>query len=210
MKMIRPIPFLALLGTLLVAGCGGIIELPNSGEPATIYNLTALDSPRGEGTRLMLMVEDPTTSGGLDVSKIARRSSPNELQYFAGVRWNTRSSRMFQDILAQSFENTGQYVTTSRGGAVVPSKFELQTEIRDFQAEFYNGTYAPTVHVRLSLNLVRMGPLEIVDTTIIDVRVPANGNDIYAIIAAFEGATHQAMQESIDWTLGLLQAEKTP
>ena len=120
---------------------------------------------------------------------------------------NGRSSRMLQNILAESFENTGQHVSTSRGGAVVPSKFELQTNIRDFQAEYFYGARVPTIHVRLSLDLVRLGPLEIVGTRIVDVEVPAQGESMSAIIAAFEDATHQAIRQSIDWTLSQLQAQ---
>jgi cholesterol transport system auxiliary component len=193
-----------------LASCGSLVELPNSGAAPALYNLTALDSPQanGSGNGQMLMIEDPTTTGGLDLRTIARRPSANELQYFSGGRWNTRTSTMVQAVLAESFENAGQQVSMGRGGAVVPSKYELQIEIRDFQAEYFDGSASGDVHIRMALTLVQLAPLQVVGTKVISVHQEPYSNGLSAIIDAFDRANHTAMDQAITWTTSLIDAAK--
>ena len=190
--------------SFLAVGCSSLVELPNSGEAPQLFNLTAVDSLPDRGSDQMLMVEDFTSAGGIDVSHIARRPSANELQYFSGARWNSRLANMLQSVLVQSFENAGQQVSMGRGGAVVPSKFELQVEIRDFQAEYFDGSNTPTIHIRLAVKLVKLSPLAVVGNTIIDVREDAFDQRMPSIIAAFDRANHEAMTRAIAWTTPLV------
>lgn len=200
----RSIIGLAIMLTL--GACGPLIELPNSGPAPDIYNLTAHSSAVVAGTDLMLLVEDPTARGGLDVTLIARRSAPTELQYFKRARWAERTPAMLQAVIAESFEASGQRVTRARGGAVVPSRFELQVDIRNFQAEYFGGSDVPRVHVSLALNFVRLGPLEMIDTVVIDRAVYASGTDMRSVIAAFDEATQGAIADMIKWTIGNIKA----
>ena len=190
--------------SLLAAGCGALVELPNSGSAPQLYNLTAIDTLSSSGSDQMLMIEDPTSAGGLDVSHIARRPSTNELQYFSGVRWNARLANMVQSVLVESFENAGQQVSMGRGGAVMPSKFELQVELRDFQAEYFDGSNTPTIHIRLAVKLVLLSPLTAVGNTIVDVREDAFDARMPSIIAAFDRANHEAMARTISWATPLV------
>ena len=207
--MIKPLKRLLPAGLLVLAlaACGSIVELPNSGDAPSLYNLTALDSPQGTGTDKMLMIEDPTAIGGLDERYIARRPSPNELQYFGGVRWHTRASNMVQATLAESFEKVGQPVSIGRGGAVVPPKYELQIDIRDFQAEYYSGN-TPDIHIRLSVDLVQMVPLKIVGTREFDISRRADNATMTAIIDGFDRANRAAQAAIIDWALPLMTTDQ--
>ncbi len=186
--------------TLATSACGSIVDLPNSGEAPALYNLTALSSPAPVGTDQMLLVEDPVMAGGLDVRNIARRPSRNELQYFAGARWSVRTSNMVQAVLAETFENAGQAVMAGRGGAVVPPKFELQLEIRDFQAEFYGTQTRPDVHVRIAIKLVQLSPLNVLMTSVVDVTQQSYGGDMPSVIDTFDAVNHEAMAQIVDLT----------
>jgi len=190
--------------SLGLVGCGSIVELPNSGDAPALYNLTALEKPSAKGNSRMLMIEDPTATGGLDTRTIARRPSANELQYFSGGRWNTRVSAMVQAVLAESFENSGQQVSSGRGGAVVPAKYELQIDVRDFQAEYFDGSASGEVHIRMALSLVQLGPLKIVGTKVIDVRQQPHGGGLSSVVDAFDRANHKAIDQAIDWTTSLI------
>jgi cholesterol transport system auxiliary component len=186
---------------VLAGACGSIVELPNSGEAPSLYNLTALSSPTAVGTEEKLLIEDPVTTGGLDVRNIARRPSSNEMQYYAGARWSGRLSNMVQATLAETFENAGQAVTSGRGGAVVPPRFELQLEIRDFQAEFYNSPTRPDIHVRIAVKLVQLSPLRVLVTSVVDVTQQAYGGDMRSVIDAFDTANHEAMDQIVELTV---------
>lgn len=189
-----------VLITALLGACGGLIKLPNDGPAPGLYNLTAPETIDARGTKSLLLVEDPTSANGLDTTLIARRSSPNELQFFAGARWAGRPAVMVQNVLVESFERAGQTVTQARGGAVAPARFELQVQIRDFQAEYFQGATTPQVRVRLALTLVGLGPVAVVGQKVVEAKVQATSPNIDAVITAFDQAVHDALTESVQWT----------
>jgi len=193
-----------VLITALLGACGGLIKLPNDGPAPGLYNLTAPETIDARGTGALLLVEDPTSANGLDTTLIARRSSPNELQFFADARWAGRPAVMVQNVLVESFERAGQTVTQARGGAVAPARFELQVQIRDFQAEYFQGATTPQIRVRLALTLVGLGPVAVVGQKVVEAKVQATSPNIDAVIAAFDQAVHDALTESVQWTTGEL------
>ena len=189
-----------VLITALLGACGGLIKLPNDGPAPGLYNLTAPETIDARGTRALLLVEDPTSANGLDTTLIARRSSPFELHFFADARWAGRPAGMVQNVLVESFERAGQTVTQARGGAVAPARFELQVQIRDFQAEYFQGATTPQIRVRLALTLVGLGPVAVVGQKVVEAKVQATSPNIDAVIAAFDQAVHDALTESVQWT----------
>jgi cholesterol transport system auxiliary component len=195
-----------LLVPLLLGACGGLIKLPNSGPAPGLYNLTAPDTVDAKGTKQLLLIEDPTASGGLDTTMIARRSSPNELQFFADARWIGRPTVMLQNTLVEAFERAGQTVTQARGGAVAPARYELQVQLRDFQAEYFQGAVTPQVRVRLALTLVKLGPITVTGQKVVEAKVAATAPNLEAVIAAFDQAVHDALGETVAWTTGELAA----
>ena len=197
---------LPLLLPVLLTACGGLVKLPNSGPAPGLYNLTAPSSVGAQGTQTLLLIEDLTVSGGLDSTLIARRSSPNELQFFAEARWAGRPSIMLQNTLVEAFERADQAVTQARGGAVVPAKYELQVNLRDFQAEYFQGAQTPTVRVRLAVNLVRLGPLAPAGRKIVETTVAATSGEMPAVIAAFDQAVHDALTDTVTWTTEQIRA----
>ncbi len=197
-----------VLITALLGACGGLIKLPNDGPAPGLYNLTAPETIDAQGSRSLLLVEDPTSANGLDTTLIARRSSPNELQFFAGARWAARPAAMVQNVLVESFERAGQTVTQARGGAVAPAGFELQVQIRDFQAEYFQGATTPQIRVRLALTLVRLGPVAVVGQKVVEAKVQATSPNVDPVIAAFDQAVHDALTDSVQWTTAELARAK--
>lgn len=197
-----------LLIPALLAACGGLIKLPNDGPAPGLYNITAPQSVAARGTSALLLIEDPTATGGLDTTLIARRSSPNELQFFAGARWAGRPTAMVQGVMVEAFERAGQTVTQARGGAVAPARYELQVEIRDFQAEYFQGAVTPQIRVRLALTLVQLGPVAVVGQKVVEAKVAATSPDIDAVITAFDQAVHDALGETVQWTTGALASAR--
>jgi cholesterol transport system auxiliary component len=195
-----------LLLPALLSACGGLIKLPNSGPAPGLYNLTAPENVDAQGTQSLLLIEDPTSVGGLDTSMIARRSSPNELQYFAAARWAGRPTVMLQNALVESFERAGQMVSQARGGAVVPAKYELQVQLRDFQAEYFHGAVTPEVRVRLAVTLIRLGPIAPAGHKLVEAKVRATSGEMGAVITAFDQAVHDALSGTVVWTTGQLRA----
>ena len=90
---------------------------------------------------------------------------------------------------------------------VASAGYELQLQLRDFQAEYFQGATTPEVRVRLSVTLVRLGPLAPVGQKVVEAKVRANSANIGAVITAFDQAVHDALTETVTWTTGQLAAK---
>ena len=78
----------------------------------------------------------------------------------------------------------------------------LQSELRDFQAEFAGD--APTAHLRLVGKLVRMPDRRIIANIAIEQKVAAGGGSLPEIVDAFARAASEAFQEVV---VGVLTAQ---
>lgn len=189
-----------LAGALVAAGCGSLIELPDSGPAPSLYNLTPakVSGVAYSGTKQLLLAE-PTAGRGLDSNRIARRPSRTELQFFAGARWSERLPRMVEGLILEALEEGGAKVSTTRDAAGIPADYRIQVEIRDFQAEYFDGALAPDIRVRLNVRIIQLGPLQIVATKAFEARVPSSGAQISAIIDSFNQASRDVIAEATAW-----------
>jgi cholesterol transport system auxiliary component len=185
-----------------LAACEGI--LPKFGGPApNLYTLTpkstfAKGLPR---VNWQLVVEEPVASGGLNVERIALRASPTELKYFARASWTERAPRMVQTLLVESFENSGAIVAVSRKAIGLRSDYNLKTDMREFQAEYFSADGIPTIRVRLNAKLVKQPLRAIVASKTFEATMKAEGKRIQQVIQAFDKALGKVLRHTVEWTL---------
>jgi len=194
----RLLPGLALL---LAVACAPLIP---QGPAADLYNLTPKTTfPEGLPTvDWQLVVEEPVAAGGLDTDRIALRPSATEIKYFAGSRWNERAPRMVQTLLVESFENTGHIVAVGRQVIGLRSDFNLKTELREFQAEYFDGTHLPpTVRVRINAKIVSQPRQEIIASRTFEAVVDTNTNTVPAVVRGFDDALGRVLKELVSWVL---------
>ena len=192
--------FLTCVGaSLLLSGCSLI-----SPTPPQLYMLPSkhtydTDLPL---VRWQLIVDVPVAPESLDTARIALSHNPTKLDYFADSAWTDRAPLMIQGLVIESFENTGKIVAVGRQDTDLRADYVLQTELRDFEARYYNGTeQPPEIYVRFGAKLVKMPDREIIGDTNIVQKVPASRNDIESIIGAFDDALGSAMKHLVEWTL---------
>ena len=197
--MRRVLPLLALL---LLGACSSL--LPSSGPAPDLYTLSpATRFPDGlQRADWQLMIEEPSAVGGVDSNRIAVQPTPNEVRYFAEVRWVERAPRLVQGLLVESFERSRAIAAVERYTVGFKADYVLRSEIRDFQAELF-GADAPVVHVRLTAKLVRASRQDILWSRDFEARVPADSVTVTAtdIIAGFDQALGQVMAELVAATL---------
>ena len=70
----------------------------------------------------------------------------------------------------------------------------LDSEVRDFQAEYTEGRNAPAVHVTIIGRLIRISDRALVDTISATAKRDAADNKMGAVAAAFEAAAQQVAQ----------------
>ena len=196
---------LALTATL--SACG--FTLPGSGPAPDIYDLSPKSSFDEDlpNIQLQLVVEEPSSARGIDSDRITLRPSPIEIKYFAGVRWVDRAPRMVQILLVESFENTGKIVAVGRQSIGLRPDFSVKSDLREFQAEYFEADGQPRIHVRLNVKLIKMPEARIVASRTFDQTELASGKEITAIVQSFDETLGKVMRQSVEWTLREVQAQ---
>ncbi len=183
-------------------GCDGL--LPSlGGPPPNLYTLTPKSTFAGglPQVKWQLVVEEPVASGGLNVDRIALRASATELKYFARARWTERAPRMLQTLLVESFENSGAIVAVGRKAIGLRSDYNLKTEMREFQAEYFKAGDAPTARVRLNAKLVKLPQRAIIASKTFEAAIKSEGTEMRQVIKAFDRALGKVLRHTVEWTL---------
>jgi cholesterol transport system auxiliary component len=184
---------LLLAGGAALGGCGVI---PKVNDPVPLYTLSAV-SAFGQSLPKVdwqLVVGTPVASADLNTTRIALTRSPGVIEYFANGAWADYAPILLQGKLIESFE-ASKAVSVGRDAVGLRPDYVLHSDLRDFQAEYANG--APTAHLRLSAKLVRMPDRRIVANILTEQKVPAAGNSLAEIVAAFDRAAGEAFEEVV-------------
>jgi cholesterol transport system auxiliary component len=188
-----------------LAACSGPL---GGGAPPQLYTLSpARDFPANlPRSNAQLLIEAPSAPGGLDTERIALMKSSISLDYFAGSAWTDRAPRLIQNLLVESFENTGKIAAIDRESLALRADFVLEPDVRDFTA-IYGTTDAPTVRVRIGLKLVRLPDKQIVAMRSVSADTPAKQNSVPGVVEAFDTALHQVMTDAVVWTLSAMSGK---
>lgn len=209
----RPTWSVALLAALLMAplaACGSLIP-GAGGDPPRLFNLTPKSTFK-EGlpeVNWQLIIESPVAAGGLNTSRIVIRKTPTSLEFYARVAWTETAPKMVQTLLIESFENSGKIVAVGRESAGLRSDFVLKTELREFQAEYFEPG-PPKVRVRLIAKLVEMPERIIVATSAKEFVVTSKSNTLSDIVDAFDEALGKSLRRIVEWTLIAGRKKESP
>ena len=187
----------------LIVALVGCELIPGAGPAPSLYNLTP-KSTFSEGIDRVdwqLVIEEPLASGGLDSNRIALRPTPTELKYFAEARWTERAPRMVQTLLTESFENTGKIVAVGRQVIGLRADYSLKTELREFQAEYFEDNLVPFVRVRINAKIIRQPRQEIIASLSFEERLKAEDSTMRGIVRSFDKALGRVIKRLVTWTL---------
>ena len=186
---------------LFVAGCSGIQLLPTP-MTAQLYVLRPqLMTPMGTPVRWRLAVGTPDAPASLDTERIALTRSATTMDYFANAAWNDRVPLLIERLLVQAFEQSGRIMAVTRDTAATENDYLLQSEIRDFEARYESPDGAPQIVVAIQARLARMPQREIVGTLNATQQAQASGNNLDAIVLAFNQASAAALTQIVSWAL---------
>jgi cholesterol transport system auxiliary component len=177
-----------------LAGCGIV---PDVNKPLTLYTVKpklAVDPPPAR-VNWQLVVAEPSAERDIDTTRIALTRTPNVIEYFADGNWSDTAPRMVQAKMIEAFESTNAIVAVGRDAAGLRADYILQSDLRDFQADYAGG--AATAHVRLIAKLVQMPDRRITRTVGAEASAPAAGKDLAAIVTAFEQALGQVLSKIV-------------
>lgn len=198
-RLVLAVTVAAVLGGVLAA-CG---TLPVGKPPPQLYSLTPkstypADLPFADW---QLGVDRPTSPAGLATARIAVAKQPLTLDYYAGAQWIDEAPNMVQRLLIESFENSDRIVGVGPESIGLRSDFVLRMELREFQAEYFDGAVLPTVRVRLNAKLVKMPQRHIIASTTEERSIVATDNRMETIVRTFDDALGKALRDIVIWTL---------
>lgn len=183
--------------SLLCAGCGG--SLFESDIPAPTRYVIASVPPAAApvasaASQVDLSIGRPDVAPGLDSERIAVLRG-RELDYYRGVQWSGRVVDVVQTFLTGSLQEQQLFRSVTPEQARVSGDYLLDTEVRDFQAEYTEGKAAPQAHVTIIGRVIRVVDRNMIDTVTASATFPAADNRMAAVAAAFEAAAQQVALE---------------
>ena len=190
---------LAAFVLLLLGGCGGL--LPKAPE-RQLYRLNPSVDLRGRvpPVGVQLLIATPSAPAGIDTKRVALIRSAVSLDYYADAEWVDRPPFLIKAALIEGFEKSRAFAGVSSEGLGLNADFVLNVEIREFAAIYDSPDGPPRTKVALDAELVAMRGRNIVGETSVSRETRAAGNDVPAVVMAFDRAVGEAVADLVVWT----------
>lgn len=184
-------PLATACACLALAGCGGLFKSTQSAPVVYLIRATpgAALAPAVPGA---LVVLRPFARPGLESDRIAVTLPDRRLDTYAASRWSAPLPDLVQSLLLDDLRARGGFGDVLYDRGEFAGRYVLQTEIRDFQAEYAAPGTAPTVRVTLRGALGRPGERRPLGTVTASGTVAAASDRLRDVVAAFESACAQA------------------
>jgi cholesterol transport system auxiliary component len=173
------------------------------GTPPRKFSLRPQSAIETAGPTWSLGIDPPKALQGLDSTRIAYRSGPFELQYYADADWIDLVPEMMQMVLVRSFQNRTRLNVSGRTMGSTPPDYLLTSLLQDFQADGGKGA-----QVTLVASLSPASHRRVVRTKTFEAGARSADERIESIVAAFDEAVGHVTTDLIAWTLATAEEEK--
>lgn len=188
-------------GAGFLAGCGSLIQSVERDAPRLYRLQPEVDLPPDlPNVDWHLVVADVDAGSDLDSLRIQLLHSPFQVEHFARANWTSHLPDMIAKRMLIAFENSGKILNVGRESLVSSPNYRLRTEIRDFQAEYFEGA-PPVIHARFAQRLMDAKEGGVVAAKIFEAREQASRDSMDEIIRAFDRALGKVLGEVVAWTL---------
>jgi cholesterol transport system auxiliary component len=180
---------------IVLSGMAGCTSLLDSELPVPTQYIIAPLPPAPNATssaasQVDISIGRPDVAPGLDTARIAVLRG-RELDYYRGVQWGGNTLEVVQAFLVASLQDQQLFRSVTSEQARVAGAYMLDSEVRDFQAEYDDGNSAPSVRVTIIGRLIRIVDRTLVATIPGTASRRAETNRMSAVAAAFEAAAHE-------------------
>ena len=183
----------------LAAGCTIFPEAPN--QPVRSYLFT-LDSsadqwPSCPSPHGVLVVSQPQEQGGTNTSAIAYLLRPHEIRYYAYNQWAESPARLLVPLMVQVMEKTNCWDTVTHAAAALRDDFRLDSEILQWQQEFFSNP--SRVRLFFRAQLVESQKREVIAARRFEIIEEAPSGDAYGAVIASNRAVNRLLGEIAEW-----------
>jgi cholesterol transport system auxiliary component len=182
-----------------LAGCSSLLpkskpaQLYRFGPPAAAAPSTAAPSPRA-----VAVFRTNGTFQGESADDRLLTVIGGKAAYIAQSRWVAPASVLFDEAVSEAFDASPiRLIARGQQGRFA---YALRLDVRNFEARYDAGPdAAPTVVIRVHAALNRADQ-SIVGEQIFEARVPAAGNRVGEIVAAYDKAVGEVLAKVVRWT----------
>ena len=183
----------------LAAGCTIFPEASN--QPVRSYLFTpdfsadkwpSCASPHG-----VLVVGLPQEQGGTNTSGIAYLLRPHEIRYYAYNQWAESPARLLMPLMVQAMEKTNCWGTVTNAASALRDDFRLDSEILQWQQEFFSNP--SRVRVSFRAQLVESQKREVIAARRFEIIEEAPSGDAYGAVIASNRAVNRLLGEIAEW-----------
>jgi cholesterol transport system auxiliary component len=191
-----------LLGTVLILIVWSCTIFPNQETPPVhTYVLTLASSlthwPSCSSRHGTLLVNLPREEAGFDTPRIAYLMRPFEVEYYAYNRWAESPGRLLFPLLVQGMARTDcwNHVASSNPGAA--SAYRLDTEILQWQQEFF--TNPSRVRLSIRAQLVKVDKRQVIAVENFEIVKKTPSSDAYGAVMATNQGVEELLMEMAGW-----------
>jgi cholesterol transport system auxiliary component len=188
----------AVIASLQLAACSTASLLDSEIPVPTSYVIAPLPPATSAAASAASYVDlafgRPVVAPGLDTQRIAVLRG-RELDYYRRVQWSGTTTEIVQAFLVDSLQDQLLFRSVTAEQARVAGPYILDTEVRDFQAEYVAGRSAPRVRVTIVGRLVRVADRKLVATIPATAARDCDDNRMSVVAEAFEAAAHEVARK---------------
>ena len=142
-----------------------------------------------------LAVGRPRAPVSIDTERIAGAGPATRFDYYADVRWAEPAPLMLQQLLVQALAADGRFATVVAVPSRVPSDYQLEIELRRFEAES-DGQGPPVVQVAVQVTLLDRRGTRLASFPA-TASVAAEADRRADVMSAFDAATRQVISSIV-------------
>jgi cholesterol transport system auxiliary component len=139
-----------ILVFLLLAACGPLVKIGDSGPAPQRFTLTAAPSDAIALALPTLRVEELETAADLASNRIAVRVGAQEVRYLAGGIWTDKPARLLRNLLADHLRVRSSGIVLAANQPEVPVAYRITGRLTAFQAD---GAGKIATHAQVSAEL---------------------------------------------------------
>jgi cholesterol transport system auxiliary component len=196
--MIRHVLRLAAVGTCALA-LGGCISLLPKTKPAQLYRFgpVPVAAPASRPGSVAVFRTNGQFQEEASDDRILTVTG-GKAAYIAQSRWVAPAEILFNQALSNGFDASPvRLIARGQQGRFA---YALRIDVRSFEARYDSGPdAAPTVVVHVHAALTKSDQSTVGEQDF-EARVPASGNRVGAIVAAFDKAVGDVVGEIVGWT----------
>jgi cholesterol transport system auxiliary component len=184
------------LATMLLGGCGGLLETTIPAPQAYVLRL-APRAPAAAPAILYgsVLLQRPEAGPGLDSDHIALLRSDNRFDFFAASRWAAPAPDLVESLIIDALRANGSFAAVFDDTSPYAPRYSLRVAMRRFEADYSAGGRAPTIHVVLDCTLGRHRDRELLSSFTAQGSAVASEDRLAAVVAAFDAASAAAMSQ---------------